>query len=56
MDRAEVVHVTNHIYVGKWKISPIKNDYVESRELSTFPNKKYALFTLGDIQVLPAVP
>ena len=56
MNRAEVVHTASHIYVGRWKIGPIKNDRVESREISTFPNKKYTLFTAGDLSILPAVP
>ena len=56
MDRAEVVHVASHIYVGRWKIGPIKNDWVESQEILTFPLKFYTLFTLDDLQVLPGAP
>ena len=56
MNRAEVLHTASHIYVGRWKIGPIKNVQVESRENSTFPNKKYTLFTAGDLSILPAVP
>ena len=56
MDRAEVLHTASHIYVGRWKIGPIKNDWDESPEISTFPNKKYTLFTAGDLSILPAVP
>ena len=56
MDRAEAVHVASHIYVGKWKIGPIKNDWVESRKILAFPLKLNTLFTLDDLQVLPAVP
>ena len=36
MDRAEVLHTASHTYVVRWKIGPIKNDWVEPREFSTF--------------------
>ena len=26
MDRAEVVHIASHVYVHRWKISPVEND------------------------------
>ena len=39
MDRAEVLHTPSHTYKDRWKIVPIKNDWVESREISTFPQK-----------------
>ena len=37
MDRAEVLHTPSHTYKDRWKIVPIKNDWVEYRAISTFP-------------------
>ena len=56
MNRAEVLHTASHAYVVRWKIVPIKNDRVESRAISTFPQKNYTLFTAGDHSILPGAP